>query len=77
MYRNKIGSFVQKKISWLGNIGLQMYKVDYEQRLPILGYELYSEMYMQVIIYETVSNNHYLLNGRMRGWPVLAHHVAG
>ena len=37
----------------------------------------YSEIYMQNIIYETVSNNHYLLNGRMRGWPVLAHHVAG
>ena len=29
------------------------------------------------LIYGTVNNNHFLLNGRMRGWPVLAHHVAG
>ena len=66
MYRNKIGSFVQNKISWLGNIGLQIHKIEYVTKI-----------YMQDIICETVSNNHYLLNGRMRGWPVLAHHVAG
>ena len=37
MYRNKIGSFVQNKISWLGNIGLQIHKIEYVTKTTHFG----------------------------------------